>query len=51
MGAVLARAAGERFRWEAWTVLVRLPGGAPSAGGVWNCGAGGGDVTMEEVLM
>jgi len=50
VGAGLAKAAGERFRWEAWMVLIWLAGAALRAGAVFSCGAGGREVTREEVL-
>lgn len=36
MAAVLARAAGDRFKWEAWMALTW----------VFSCGVGGGEVTI-----
>lgn len=49
-GAVLARAAGERLRWEAWMVFIWVAGAIVSGGAVISCGAGGGEVIGVDVL-
>lgn len=46
----MARAAGDRFRWEAWMVLVWVTDAALREGAVFSCGAGGGEVTSEVVF-
>lgn len=50
VGAVLARAAGDRLRWEAWMVFIWVTGAKLRGGAVLSCGTGGGEVTNEEVL-
>lgn len=50
VGAVLARAAGVRLRWEAWIVFIWITGATLRGGAVFRCGTGGGEVTSEEVL-
>lgn len=50
VGAVLAKAAGERLRWEAWMVLVWFTGAALGVEAGLSSGAGGGEVTREEVF-
>lgn len=50
MGAVLPRAAADRLRWEAWMVFIWVTGAIVRGGAVFSCGAGGGEVTSEEVL-
>lgn len=50
LGARSLRAAGDRLRWEAWMVFIWVIGAALRGGAVVRCGAGGGEVTSEEVL-
>lgn len=51
VGAVLARAAGDRLRWEAWMVFMWVTGAVVRGGGtVFSCGTGGGEVTREDVF-
>lgn len=50
VGAVLARAAGDRLMWEAWMVFIWVIGATLGGGAVFSCGAGGGEVTREEVF-
>lgn len=44
VGADLARAAGDRLRWEAWMVFIWV------TVVVLSCGAGGGEVTSEDIF-
>lgn len=50
VASVLARAAGDRLRWEAWMVFIWVTGTVLKGGAVFSCGAGGGEVTSEEIL-
>lgn len=50
IGAVLARAAGVKLRWEAWMVFIWVTGAILRGGAVLSCGAGGGEVTRDEVF-
>lgn len=50
VGAALARAAGDRLRWEAWMVFIWVTGAMLRGGAVCSCGAGGGEVTSEGVF-
>lgn len=50
VGAALERAAGDRLMWEAWMVFIWVMVAALKGGAVFSCGAGGGDVTREEVF-
>lgn len=50
VGAVLARAAEDRLRWDAWMVFIWVTGAILRGGAVFSCGAGGGGVTSEEVF-
>lgn len=50
MGSVLARAAGDRLRWEAWMVFIWVTGVILIGGAVFSCGAGGGEVSGDEVF-
>lgn len=47
---VLARATGDRLRWEAWMVFIWVTGAILTEGAVFSCGAGGGEVTSEEIF-
>lgn len=49
-GALLARAAGVKLRWEAWMVFIWVTGAILAGGAVFSCGAGGGAVTRDEVF-
>lgn len=50
VGAALARAAGDRLRWEAWMVFIWVTGALLGGRAVPSCGAGGGEVTGEGVI-
>ena len=50
VGACLARAAGDRLRWEAWMVFIWVIVAALRGGAVFSCVGGGGDVTSVEVF-
>lgn len=47
---VLAKAAGDTLRWEAWMVFIWVTGAKLKGGAVLSCGTGGGEVTSEEVF-
>lgn len=49
-GAGLERAAGVRLMWEAWMVFIWVTGAELKGGAVFSSGAGGGEVTREEVF-
>lgn len=50
VGAVLARAAGDRLKWEAWMLFRWVTGATLRGGAVFSCGAGGGDIIIDEVF-